>query len=217
VTLVVVKIGGAALVAGELDLSWIRPGTVVVHGGGPRISATLAAAGIVSEFVGGRRRTPPEAMPHVVRVLREENGRVCGLVGAHAVGLLGHELGLEADPVPELGCVGELRPSIPSHLWSLLGHDVVPVIAPLARGPLNVNADDAAAALAIGLRADRLVFVSDVPGVLVGGAVARSFCAADLDANRPALTGGIVPKVRAGLATARAGVAVEIGATSIVA
>jgi acetylglutamate kinase len=214
VALSVVKVGGAALASGGLDLSWIGTGHVVVHGAGPRISAALAAAGIPSEFVGGRRRTPAEAMPHVVRVLRDENRRVCRLI-ERSVGLLGNELGLVADPLPELGAVGTLRPAIPASLWAVLAHDVVPVIAPLARGPLNVNADDAAAALAIGLRADRLVFVSDVPGVLVDGAVAPTLREGDLDARF--LTGGIVPKVRAGLAAARAGVAVEIGATAIVA
>jgi acetylglutamate kinase len=211
--LTVVKIGGAALASGATDLSFVEPGMVVVHGAGPRIASLLAAAGIDSEFVGGRRTTSSQALPYVVRAYREENRRVCGLVGPRAVGLLGDELGLEAERVPELGYVGVLRPVVPPLLWRLLSHDVVPVIAPLARGPLNVNADDAAAALAIGLEADRLLFVSDVPGVVVDGAVAGSLGPGDLDA--PWLTGGIVPKVQAASAAARAGVAVQIGATAI--
>src|SRR3954447_21602052 len=213
--LTVVKVGGAALVRADTDLSWIEPGTVVVHGAGPRIASLLAAAGVASEFVGGRLSTSAGALPHVVRAYREENRRVCGLVGPRSVGLLGDELGLEADRVPELGHVGVLRPVVPALLWRLLAHDVVPVIAPLARGPLNVNADDAAAALAIGLRADRLLFVSDVPGVVVDGAVVRTLGPSDLDA--PSLQGGIVPKVQAASAAARAGVAVRIGATAITA
>jgi acetylglutamate kinase len=90
---------------------------------------------------------------------------------------------------------------------------VVPVIAPLARGPLNVNADDAAAAIAIGLHADRLVFLSDVPGVIVDGVVVPEL----RDAGHPDLRGGIVPKVNAALDAARAGVAVAIGETAVVA
>ena len=208
--LTVVKIGGAALARRSLHLP---EADVVVHGAGPRISQELARAGIECGFVDGRRATPPEAMPHVVRAFRAENRNVCRLVGERAVGLLGHELGLVADHLPELGAVGVLRPSIPAELWQLLAHGVVPVIAPLARGPLNVNADDAAAAIAIGLGADRLVFLSDVPGVLVGGAVVRELH----DGAHPELSGGIVPKVNAALDAARAGVTVAIGETAVVA
>lgn len=208
--LTVVKVGGAAL-ARSPDLSPFREGAVVVHGAGPRITRALAEAGIACAFVDGRRSTPPEGMPHVVRAFREENRNVCRLVGERAVGLFGHELGLVADPLPELGAVGVLRPTIPAALRQLLAHDVVPVIAPLARGPLNVNADDAAAALAIGLGADRLVFLSDVQGVVLDGAVVTELS----DAAHTDLSGGILPKVTAGLAAARAGVAVRIGATAI--
>ena len=88
------------------------------------------------------------------------------------------------------------------------------MIAPLARGPLNVNADDAAAALAIALCADRLVFVSDVAGVFVDGEVRRRSCpratSCGLDG---ALSGGILPKLEAAVAAAREGVRAEVGAT----
>jgi acetylglutamate kinase len=94
--------------------------------------------------------------------------------------------------------------------------DAVPVIAPLARGPLNVNADDAAAVLAVALGADRLVFVSDVPGVLVDGEVVPQLSERDISQLNGHLTGGIVPKLQAALLAAREGVRVDVGQTTVV-
>jgi acetylglutamate kinase len=93
------------------------------------------------------------------------------------------------------------------------------VIAPLAEGPLNVNADEAAAALAVGLGAERILFVTDVPGVLVDGAVVGELgaeeAAEQLAAGR--FEGGIVPKLTAAVHAARGGVRASIGATEVVA
>ena len=190
-TLTVVKCGGAALARGPFVLErFVDDGesACVVHGAGGRISAALGRAGIESHFVGGR---------------------------AH--GVMGDDLGLEADLLPGFGRVGMLRPVVPPSLWDLLKADGVPVIAPLARGPLNVNADDAAAILAIALSADRLVFVSDVPGVLVDGEVVPRLSAQDVAGLNGALSGGILPKLEAALAAARQGVRAEVGATLVVA
>ena len=93
----------------------------------------------------------------------------------------------------------------------------MPVIAPLARGPLNVNADDAAAVLAVALHAERLVFVSDVPGVLVEGEVVARLSGDDIAALGDVLSGGIVPKLQAALTAARQGVRVDVGGTAVVA
>jgi acetylglutamate kinase len=92
-------------------------------------------------------------------------------------------------------------------------------VTPLAAGPLNVNADEAAAALAVGLGADRLLFVTDVPGVLLAGAVATSIRVADAERMLAAgeLAGGIVPKLTAAVRAAREGVDATIGATAVVA
>jgi acetylglutamate kinase len=114
-----------------------------------------------------------------------------------------------------------LLPVVPSVLWGLLATDGIPVIAPLARfskdgGPLNVNADDAAAVLAVALSADRLVFVSDVPGVLVEGEVVAQLSERDISNLNGHLTGGIVPKLQAALFAARGGVQVEVGRTSVI-
>jgi acetylglutamate kinase len=99
----------------------------------------------------------------------------------------------------------------------LLEEGRLPVVAPLARGPLNVNGDEAAAALAVGLHADRLLFFTDVPGVYVDGAVAGSLSVAEAESLLAGggLEGGIVPKLEAALVAARGGVATSIGATEI--
>jgi acetylglutamate kinase len=93
------------------------------------------------------------------------------------------------------------------------------VVAPLAAGPLNVNADEAAAALAVGLGADRILFVTDVPGVLLQGSVVDTIAATEADRllDAGALEGGIVPKLRAAVTAARLGVRAEIGETAVTA
>ena len=98
-----------------------------------------------------------------------------------------------------------------------LAAELRPVIAPLARGPLNVNADDAAAALSIALSADRLVFVSDVEGVFVDGEVVDELTAREIEQLDGLLRGGIVPKLQAEVAAARGGVRAEVGRTLVVA
>jgi acetylglutamate kinase len=144
---------------------------------------------------------------------------LCEAVGERAVGLLGDEIGLRATHVPELGLVGDPVPTRPLYVELALARGLIPVVAPIAEGPLNVNADEAASALAVGIGADRILFVTDVPGVLLGGTVAGTLAASDadrlLDAGEP--EGGIVPKVRAAVSAARLGVRAEIGATAVVA
>jgi acetylglutamate kinase len=213
-----VKVGGAALAQTSFRIDrYVRPGdgAVVVHGAGERIGAALRAAGIESRFVGGRRVTPREALPFVRAAFLEENRRLCAAIGPSAVGLAGDEIGLRADLVPSLGRVGVLHAYAPSVIPDLVREGRIPVVAPLARGPLNVNADDAAAALARALGADRLVFVSDVEGVVVDGSVAERLGTDDVaDARRRGdLSGGILPKLEAALAAARAGIETRIGAT----
>lgn len=215
-----VKCGGALLAREPFVLErYVGPGegACVVHGAGARINEALAAAGVESTFRNGRRVTTDAALPIVREAYRIENQRLCRQIGARAVGVLGDDLGLEGRPLPGYGHVGMLLPVVPAALWGLLGSGVVPVIAPLARGPLNVNADDAAAVLAVALFADRLVFASDVPGVIVEGEVASSLSAREIDSLRPHLTGGIVPKLQAALVAAREGIPVDVGLTSVVA
>jgi len=121
--------------------------------------------------------------------------------------------------VPELGLVGNAIPSRPQAVVDALEAGKIPVIAPLAEGPLNVNADDAAAALALGLGAEQLLFVTDVDGLILGGEVVSEIGIDDasrlLDGG--ALQGGIIPKLNAAVTAARGGVAASIGQTTVVA
>lgn len=221
--LTIVKCGGAALAKEPFVLErHVEPGSgvCIVHGAGARISAALHEAGLESTFVGGRRVTTEDALPIIRDAFRRENHALCAEIGRRACGLMGDDLGLEAEHVPELGRVGMLLPVVPSTLWGLLATDGIPVIAPLARcsatrEPLNVNADDAAAVLAVALGADRLVFVSDVPGVLVDGEVVPHLSEQDIAGLNGHLSGGIVPKLQAALIAAREGVEVTVGQTSV--
>ena len=145
------------------------------------------------------------------------NTRLCAAIGPSAVGLFGDAVGLQAKQVPALGLVGEPLPSRPPAIERALDAGLVPVVAPLAEGPLNVNADDAAAALAVGLGAERIVFQSDVAGVLVEDVVVDELTAAQVEALLDELDGGIVPKLKAAVIAAKLGVQAEIGATAVVA
>jgi acetylglutamate kinase len=115
--------------------------------------------------------------------------------------------------------VGEPVPSRLGAVVEALDAARIPVVTPIAVGPVNVNADEAAAAIAAGIRADRLVFLSDVPGVYLEGAVVRSIHAdrASELLEEGAFDGGIVPKLVSAVRAARAGLTAEIGETAVVA
>jgi acetylglutamate kinase len=222
VSRVVVKCGGAVVSeAAEaiLGLASSDTETCVVHGAGPQISAAMRRFHVPIRFVAGRRVTSPAALMLVRRTLAAVNDDLCAALGPRAVGLLGDEIGLQAKQVAELGLVGDPVPSRPPAVTEALDAGLIPVVAPLAAGPLNVNADEAAAALAVGLEAERLLFVTDVPGLLVDGAVVPTIGAGDADVllSGGALEGGIVPKLRAAVTAARLSVRTEIGETAVVA
>ena len=217
---VVVKCGGAVsatAAAGVLGLAAEGDEVCVVHGAGPQITAEMERRCLPVEFVGGRRLTTPEALEVVRDSLVAVNRKLCASLGRRALGLMGDEIGLEATRIPELGLVGDALPVRPRQVLRALSAGRIPVVAPLAAGPLNVNADEAAAALAVGLSADRLLFVTDVAGVLVEGAVVASIGAdtADRLVGDGTFDGGIVPKLRAAVRAAREGVRAEIGATAV--
>ncbi len=218
----VVKVGGAvADSAATHVLALVAEGheCVVVHGGGPQISAELARRGLAVSFVRGRRVTDADALAVVREALLGVNAALCAAIGRRAVGFAGDEIGLIASPVPELGLVGDPLPSRPQAVLDALAEGRIPVVAPLAEGPLNVNADEAASALAVGLDAERIVFLTDVPGVLRDEWVLET-----IDADEAArligtgsFEGGIVPKLEAAVRAVRNGVRAEIGATEVVA
>jgi acetylglutamate kinase len=219
-SLIVLKLGGRVATetaAQALQLQRSGNEVVVVHGAGPQISEELERRGFPVEFVDGRRVTSAETIAVVRESLVAVGAEVSAALGPAAVQLLGDEIGLAAEPIPGLGLVGSPVPCRPPAIEEALSAGRIPVVAPLAVGPLNVNADEAAAALAIGLGAERVLFVSDVPGVFVDGCVA-----AELEASTAGrllesgeLEGGIVPKLVAAVRAARLGVKAEIGTTAV--
>ena len=191
--LVVVKYGGNAMVDEQLkkafarDIAFLRYAglrPVVVHGGGPQIKAMLARLGLESEFKGGLRVTTPEVMDVVRMVLTGQVGReLVGLLNQHgpiAVGLSGEDAGLfgarrrgtEIDgELVDIGLVGDVESVNPSAVLDILAAGRVPVVSTVAPDldgngqVLNVNADTAAAALAVALDAKKLVVLTDVEGI----------------------------------------------------
>jgi acetylglutamate kinase len=221
-TRLIVKVGGAVAAESADRILGLREEghqVVVVHGAGPQITDEMKSRGIPVEFVNGRRRTSRAALDVVKESLVAVNTSLCEALGDIAVPVIGDEAGLFAVPVPPLGWVGDPLPCRPKPILDALSAGSIPVVAPLAVGPLNVNADDASAALALGLGAGRLVFLTDVPGLYLDDVVVDAIRATD--ANRlldeGAFEGGIVPKLRAAAIAAASGITAEIGATAVVA
>jgi acetylglutamate kinase len=237
---VVVKYGGHAMTDSALAASFaadivflryagLRP--VVVHGGGPQINAQLDKLGIEPKFAGGLRVTTPETMDVVRMVLVGQVQReVVGLLNAHgpfAVGLSGEDGHLftasrrpamvDGAPV-DIGLVGDIETVEPGVVTSLLDDGRIPVVSSVARGVdeqgkpcvYNVNADTAAAALAVALDAEKLVVLTDVEGLFAdwpdSDEVISALSADDLEIMLPALSAGMVPKMEACLRAVRGGV-----------
>ena len=233
---VVIKYGGNAMIDPALQRAFaadmvflryagLRP--VVVHGGGPQISSMLGRLGIVSEFKGGLRVTTPEAMDVVRMVLVGQVGReLVGLINAHgpfAVGLSGEDARLftavrrpawiGGEPV-DIGQVGDVESVDVSAVTDLISAGRIPVIstvAPDADGVLhNLNADTAAAALAVALDARKLVVLTDVPGLYADwpdtASLISEITTDQLDKLLPTLEAGMVPKMEACLRAVRGGV-----------
>jgi acetylglutamate kinase len=219
VSRIVVKVGGAvAAQSADAVLELAREHEVcVVHGAGPQISVEMERAGIPVEFVGGRRVTSAEGIEVVRASLAAVNEELWAALGPRAVPYFGEDVGLRARRVPELGLVGVPLPGELPVLARVLESGRIAVIAPLAAGPLNVNADDAAAAIAVGVRADRLLFLTDVEGFMLNGDVVDSL---DVSHAEDLLSGGtldptILPKLGAAIEAARHGVTAFIGRTEI--
>jgi acetylglutamate kinase len=222
VTRLVVKVGGAVAAESADRILGLREEgheVVVVHGAGPQITDEMRKRGIPVQFVNGRRRTSRAALDVVRESMEAVNGELCAALGDVAVPVIGDRAGLLAVPVPPLGWVGDPLPCRPKAIIAALAAGRVPVVAPMAVGPLNVNADDGAAALALGLGARQLVFLTDVPGLLIDDELVDSIRAGDanrmLDAGE--FDGGIVPKLRAAAIAAASGITAHIGATEVIA
>ncbi|MBX7557808.1 acetylglutamate kinase, partial [Streptomyces sp. tea 10] len=245
----VFKYGGNAMINDDLRRAFaedmvflrhvgIRP--VVVHGGGPQISAMLDSLNIPSEFKDGLRVTTPEAMSVIRMVLTGQVGReLVGLINAHgpyAVGMSGEDAGLlqarrvriGTDGAPlDLGLVGTVTRVNTVAVEQLLDIGKIPVIASIApeladsdddaagRGALtgqvlNVNADTAAAEVAVALGAEKFVALTDVEGLYADwpdrSSLITSLSAAELREMLPELESGMIPKMRAALRAVDGGV-----------
>jgi acetylglutamate kinase len=213
--LVVLKVGGASV--GRIDVG--DEPTVVVHGAGPQISQEMERRGLVPQFVHGRRVTTREVLAIVEESFAAVSAAVCAAIGPRAVPLNGAEIGLAARQVPKLGLVGDPLPCAPPAIIGVLAAGLVPVVSPLARGPLNVNADEMASALAVGLGAERISFVTDVAGVYLHGELIESIAADSAESmiSNGLFDGGIVPKLLAAAHAAKNGVAADIGVTAVAA
>lgn len=233
---VVVKFGGNAMVDEALQLAfaqdmaylrWVGIRPVVVHGGGPQISARLAELGINSEFRGGFRVTTEESISVVRDVLRNQISATLAEqireAGADAQVLSGEDANLFRAEITKLdspegpidiGLVGEVVQVNPRIVFEALDAGRVPVIstvAPDASGQLlNVNADLAAASLAIALGAEKLMVLTDVPGLYSDwpnrDSLVSEITAVELEALMPSLESGMIPKMQACLSAVTGGV-----------
>ncbi len=222
---VVVKYGGAAMVNESLRavvaqdlalMSAVGIRTVLVHGGGPEIDATLRRLGKEPEFVGGLRYTDEETMDVVqmvlagkinkdlVAMIERQGGKAVGLCGVDGCLLPAHRLCGEKD----LGLVGEIEGVNREVLDLVLGSGFIPVVSTVAIGSgedeklYNVNADTAAAEIALALQAEKFILLTDVPGILRDQSAVDTLLA-DLKCSEvPALiqsgaiSGGMLPKVK---------------------
>jgi acetylglutamate kinase len=219
----VVKVGGAApgAVAQVAALAGAGRQVVVVHGAGPQITAGCAAAGLEPRFVDGQRVTDASVIRVVETAIADANAALCAHLEAQGVACRPMRDALTAEPWGDsrLGLVGRITSVEQIGVRALLAGGVVPVVAPMASG-LNVNADNAAAAVAGALGASELIFLSDVAGLMgPGGEVIRRVTAASAAQLVAAgsITGGMIPKLDAGFAALADGVRrVWIGAETMV-
>jgi acetylglutamate kinase len=234
--IIVVKYGGNAMTSPELqaafaeDVMFLRYAglkPVIVHGGGPQITEHLNRLGIESEFRGGLRVTTPEMISVVRMVLTGHvNAEIVNLLNDHgsfAIGLSGEDASLltaerrgalvDGQPV-DLGQVGDVVDVDPSAILALIDAGRIPVLATVARGrdglTYNVNADTAAAAVAVGLGAEKLIVLTDVEGLYAdwpnSSDIISEIDTEQLAALLPTLESGMVPKMEACLRAVERGV-----------
>lgn len=234
--IVVVKFGGNAMVDEQLakafaeDMAYLRfvgIKPVVVHGGGPQITARLAELGIETEFRSGLRVTTPEVIEVVKDVLRNQiSAGLASLVeqaGAKALVLSGEDSNLfraekttvdSAGKPLDVGLVGEVTQVNPRVVLEALGTGVVPIVSTVAPGAdgslLNVNADLAAASLAVALGAEKLLLLTDVAGLYSNwpnkDSLISEISVSELSELLPKLESGMIPKMQSCLNAIAGGV-----------
>lgn len=239
---IVLKYGGHAMLNNELKnavltdvvlMHYVGMRPVIVHGGGPEITAMLRRLGINSRFVNGLRVTDRETMEIVEMVLVGRlNKEIVALInrfGGRAVGLSGKDANLlearklfgvvrtpEGEEEQDIGFVGEVTRVNPAVVKTLIAEGYIPVVAPVGVGPegesYNINADHVAGKLAVALAADKLLILTDVPGILARPDDPESLLSTVRAADVPTLIaagkiqGGMIPKVECCLAALEGGV-----------
>lgn len=226
----VIKYGGAAMTNEMLKQTFAKDVTllrkiginiVIVHGGGKEITEVASALGIETKFINGQRFTDEKTIDVVLMVLAGlVNKEIVNLIntsGGNAVGLAGMDNGLlkarkQTNNGVDLGLVGEITAVNASFINLLLQNGMMPVIAPVAIGEAgevyNVNADLAAGAVAMALKAEKLVYLSDVEGILVNNKLVSTLTQSEAQAfmQEGAIFGGMIPKVTSAFDTLRSGV-----------
>ncbi|MEW6110014.1 MAG: acetylglutamate kinase [Nitrospirota bacterium] len=237
----VIKYGGAAQTEAELKesfakdivmMNFIGIRTVIVHGGGPKISATMQKMGKKPEFVHGQRVTDQETMDivemvlgglvnkEIVSLINKHGGKAVGLSGKDGNLIKAHKKTIKkltpetgVSEIVDIGLVGEITSVEPAVIDSIEKDGFVPVISPIGAGPngetLNINADYVASAIASALRAEKLILLTDVPGILdkkgrIISTLKKSRISKLIEDNT--ITGGMLPKVQACLDAISGGV-----------
>lgn len=224
-----IKVGGSAMENPDLvrrllrdvvfmEVAGINP--VLVHGGGKAISAAMKDAGLEAKFIGGLRVTTDAAMEIVEKTLSTviNPDLVAGIeqFGGRTIGIPGHEVFM-GERLPDLGRVGKVTGINLEKIENAIASEVVPVVSPIAKEDgtglsLNVNADLAASALASELKVAKLVYLSDVLGLMQDpsdeSTLIPSLTADEVDPliNSGVISGGMIPKIRSSVDALRAGV-----------
>jgi acetylglutamate kinase len=228
----VIKYGGAAQTKDELKesfsqditmLNFIGIRTVIVHGGGPKISATMEKMGKKPEFVQGQRVTDQETMDivemvlgglvnkEIVSLINKHGGKAVGLSGKDGCLIRAHKKIIKkitpetgVSEIVDLGLVGEVTAIDPAVLDGLEKNGFIPVISPIGLGPqgetLNINADYVASAVAAAIKAEKLILLTDVAGLLdKTGTVISTLKKSQISrlVKNGTITGGMLPKVQA--------------------
>ncbi len=228
----VIKYGGAAQTEASLKdsfaqdivlLNYIGINTVIVHGGGPKISETMKKMGKIPNFIHGHRFTDDETIDIVEMVLgglvNKEITMLINRHGGRAVGLTGKDGGLifadkkvireispetGIDEIIDLGYVGQIKRVNPDVINHLKQNGFIPVIAPVGVSDegqtLNINADDMASSLAAAIKAEKLILLTDVPGILdQEGKIISTLRGEDVEKfiMDGTISGGMIPKIRA--------------------
>ncbi len=224
----VIKYGGAAMTDERLkemfakDVTILRKigvNIIIVHGGGKEITNLATTLNIPSKFVDGQRYTDKQMIDVVLMVLAGRvNKEIVNLIncnGGNAIGLCGVDNSLlkaQRSTDKDLGLVGEVSFVNAQFLGLLLSNGMMPVISPLAAGEdgqiLNINADLAAGAIASALKAEKLVYLSDIEGVLVDKQLVSTLTLQEAESliEKGSINGGMIPKVHSAFSTLEAGV-----------